>query len=190
MSDPNDKGFIPPWMEKIAIQGGWKEAEKTISTLAKIKPQAWKAMGETIGILEDFLEGGVIGGLADIGQDLKETVSLKVQEALSPIKNEVEQALAEALAPIMPAIQAIATEVATLFGRGMGAIEAIVTGKWDEWLKQETINFQKILDETLTGNLAEMRLNMQKFLKMTEEGDFFRALAKGWEGFWSDLGWK
>ena len=190
MSDPNREGFIPPWMEKIAIQGGWKEAEKTISTLAKIKPQAWKAMGETIETITDFIEGGAVGGLKDIGQDLQETITLQIEDFLSPLKNEVEQALADALAPIMPAINDLVKEVATLFSRGMGAIEAALTGKWEEWLRKETISYQKILDETLTGDLAEMRLNMQKFLKMAGEGDFFRALAMGWEGFWSDLGWK
>lgn len=191
------KGHIPPWMEKIAAQGGWKEAEKTMTAMAKIKPQAWKAMGETIEMIKDFTEGGVLGGLSDIKQDLEDTLSLTIQEALAPLSNQIDQALAEGLAPIMPEIQAWATGIGEFFTISIKSWEAILTGNWDEFIKFMEANVSEGLkqfrDDLWSGKVAEdLAKGMQGFMTDINRGaeGFLADIGRGWSGFWRDLGWK
>lgn len=207
MSDPNDivqKGRLPSRLEKVAEAGGFEERaterelelqNQVIINMAKIKPKGWIAIGKTVEILSDFVEGGVIGGFKDIGQDLKESLSLTIQEAMSPLKNEIEQSLAEALEPIMPEIQAFTTEIAGWFRIAIGSWEALIKGDWDavladiskkmpDWLKQFKNDFNRYLFEASQERISD-------FEQWRQDMDtLFGNIAAGWSGFWSDLGWK
>jgi len=217
VSDPNDiiqRGRLPSRLEKVAEAGGFEERAKerelelqkeVLEKMSKIKPQAWKAMGETIVILKDFVDDGVIGGFKDIGQDLKDSLSLTVQEALSPLKNEVEQAFAEALEPIMPEIQAFTMEKASWFRIAIGTWEAVIKGQWDDvlqdisdkmpdWFKRLKNDFRDRLDEMFANLLSgsiEGLSNMPGLPTGVGTGfDIAQAIVAAWTGFWSDLGWQ
>ena len=170
-------------MEKIAAQGGWKEAEKTMTAMAKIKPASWKEMGETIDTLKDFVEGGAVGGLQTIGADFQKTISLKVEEMLSPLLNEVTTAVDTALAPIMPLIQETMTGLAEQFSLGMGAIQALLSGNFDVWLVDQTVKFQKGID-SWSDEWKKFHLEVQKI--RTAWDKVLGGIAKDWEAFWSD----
>ena len=156
-------------------------------------------------ILGDFIESGVIGGFRDIGQDLKESLSLTVQEALSPLKNEVEQALAEALEPIMPEIVAFTNEIGSWFRIAIGSWEAVIKGEWDDvladiskkmpdWFKQLKNDFRDRLDEifsNLAGGSIEGLSNMPLLPTGVGTGlDIAQAITSAWVGFWQSVGWK
>ena len=211
-----DEDYIPPdWMQKRAERieeaGGLttyllsKEAEETLQALSKVKPKTWKVMGDTITTFADFIDDGAFGGLRDIGQDFKDTLSLQVQEALSPLKNEVEQALAEALAPIMPEIQAFTTGIADFFVLAIKSWEAIITGQWDEvlqditnimpdWFKQLKNDFRDRLDE-MFNNLRSGSIEGLSNLPGLPTGvgtgfGIAESIVAAWTSFWRDLGWK
>ena len=182
-----------------------KETQKTIEDLSKIKPQAWKAMGNTIETLADFVEGGVFGGLKDIGQDFKDTLSLQVEEALSPLKNQIDQALSDAFAPIMPEIQAFTTEMADWFALSIGSWKALITGQWDDvladitkkmpdWFKTMKNNFREWWDD-LWSDIGRGDIGRTADIPGVPLGgsigiDIGTAIVAAWTGFWSDLGWR
>ena len=99
----NEEDYTPPdWMlqraENIEGAGGLtayrlsREAEETLKALSKVKPKTWKVMGDTIETITDFVDSGVVGGLRDIGQDFKDTLSLQVESVLAPLSNQIDQA--------------------------------------------------------------------------------------------------
>ena len=223
MSDPNDiiknfnlqeeeeeeqkesKGFIPPWMERVADQGGWKEAEEALTVMSKIKPKSWKAIGETTQIFMDFLDSGVFGGLKDIGEDFKTTLSLQVEEALAPLTNQIDQALSDAFAPIMPEIQAFTTEIADWFAIAIGTWEAVIKGKWDDvlqditdkmpdWFKKLKNDFRdrldKMLDDLKSGSIETLSSLPGLPTGVGTGFDIAQSIVAAWTGFWRDLGWK
>lgn len=161
-----------------------EEADKTAGILAKIKAKQWKEMGKTVTQMKDFAEANVIESFLD---GLKETWRLQVDNALSPLTNEVTTMITEALEPIMPMITDTINELTVLLTRGMGALTALLTGKWDSWIKEETVRFQKDVIENLEGPLREAHNMIQKFRFMVEKGQLGEALALGWEGFWRDV---
>ena len=213
---PEDEDYIPPdWMQKRAERieeaGGLtkyelsKEAEETLKVLSKIKPKTWKVMGDTITTFVDFIDDGAFGGLRDIGEDFKTTLSLQVEAALSPLTNQIDQTLSDALAPIMPEIQAFTTEIADWFAIGIGTWEAVIKGQWDEvlqditdkmpdWFKQLKNDFRDRLDE-MFNNLRSGRIEGLSNLPGLPTGvgtgfDIAQSIVAAWTGFWSDLGWK
>jgi len=203
MSDPNNKGFIPPWMEKIAEQGGWKEAEKAMSAMAKIKPKAWKAIGETVGMLGEFIDKGV--GFKDIGQDLQDSLSLTVAEALAPLTNQVDQAISEALAPIMPEITVFTNEIADWFSIAIGSWKSLITGEWDavlddisskmpDWFKQLKNDLNEWWYDLWSGLFSGDATSLIDSVPLLPTGvgtgiDIGQAIVTAWTSFWAGLGW-
>ena len=188
------------FMDRVDKAGGieaykLEQAKKFVEEASKIKPKQWKAMTETIGAFADFIDSGVSGGISDITQDLKDTLSLTIEDALSPLANEVEQALAEALAPIMPEIQAFTSEMGQWFAISIGSWKSIITGDWDavlqdisdkmpDWFKQFKNDFNKFLYESSQERISD-------FEQWRQDMDaFFGNVVAGWSGFWRDLGWQ
>ena len=180
---------------EVATGEGGAATNKTLKLLAKIKAKEWKAMGETVEQMRDFT-----GGMDSLAANLKETLSLQVENALAPLMNEVDAAVMEALAPIMPLISEFLTEVGEMFSLGLGAITALIEGDWDEFIKKETIDFQKDM-ENLEGPLRDAHTMIQKFQYMWTHdrgleaiglgfAGFRRDVGLGWAGFWRDLGWE
>ena len=201
-------------MEKIAAQGGWKEAEKTMTAIAKIKPQAWKAMGATLNTLKDLTTGGTLSGFRTIGEDFKEILDLALQDAFSEFSNEIDQALAEALEPIMPEITAVLNEILPYILISVQTWKAIITGDWDEFMKWMNANVSDELkhwkNEFRKGWDVAIAYMMKGLDQMGKDwaafwadpfgglGDVvgidpgllqtFDDLGKGWAGFWGDIG--
>ena len=167
-------------------------SEKTLAILGKIKAKQWKAMGKTVEQMREFAEEGGMG--AFVG-DLKDTLSLQVQDALAPLKNEVNEALMEALAPIMPTIVQFLTDGTDFLVIGIKSWEAILTGKWDEfikWMEANTSAELKKWRRDVQNWWADMMKGWEGFWDDLEKGThgFFADIGKGWSGFWRDLGWK
>ena len=199
------KGLRERNLDSLLKIFGSDEATETLTELAKVKPKTWKAMGETITLFADFIDEGTFGGLSDIGQDFKDTLSLQVEDALSPLTNQIDQALSEALSPIMPEIQAFTNEVASWFKIAIGSWEAIIKGDWDEvlqditdimpdWFKVMKNDFRDRLDE-MFNNLRSGSIEGLSNLPALPTGvgtgfDIAAGIVAAWTGFWHDLGWK
>jgi len=211
------KGHIPPWMEKIADQGGWKEAEEAMKIISKIKPKVWKAMSGVLEGIKDIASGGVVETIGTFSDDLVETISLQLGDAFAPIKNEVNELLSTVLEPIMPAITTVLNEVQDKLVVGMGAIEALLTGNWDDWFLEQQLKFQAGMDGW-SEDLKAFHLEVQKFMyNMKKRWDEFllnpfetladaslspgaglgidigmdigNAIIAAWTGFWQETGW-
>ena len=185
---PDDYTPTPgSFMARVDKAGGieaykLEQAKKFVEAAAKIKPKQWIAMTETIGVLGDFLDSGVSGAISDIGQDFQTTLSLQVEAALAPLQNQINQALSEALAPIMPEIVIFTNEIAEWFSIAIGSWKAIITGEWEEVFA----DISKKMPDWFKEWKNEVNQMFYDFGKAWSEG--WEELGKGWEGFWKDIG--
>ena len=163
---------------------------KTLEILAKIKAKQWKAMGKTVEQMREFTEEA---GMGDFVSDLKETLSLQIQEVLAPLKNEINAAVVEALEPIMPLIVEFMAGITNLLVGGIKSWEAILTGNWDKffaWMSKTATDDMKVLKNNIRQFFDDMFSGaMGRDLMKGWEG-FWGDIGKGWSGFWSDLGWR
>lgn len=195
------------YMARVEKAGGieaykLEQAKKFVEAAAKIKPKQWKAMTETIGVLGKFLDSGVSGALSDIGQDFKDTLSLQLEAALAPLSNQIDQALSEALAPIMPEIVIFTNEIAEWFSISIGSWKAIITGEWDDVLQDITNimpDWFKQWKNSINQYFYEFGQDWEEFWREFTKGadelgqgweGFWKDIGRGWSGFWRDLGWQ
>ena len=188
------------YMDRVDKAGGIEaykieQAKKFMEVAVKIKPKQWIAMTETIGVLGDFLDSGVSGAISDIGQDFQTTLSLQVEAALAPLQNQINQALSEALAPIMPEIVIFTNEIAEWFSISIGSWKAIITGDWEAVLQDITNKMPDWFKQWKN----EINQALYDFGKAWGEGaeelgkgweGFWKDIGRGWSGFWRDLGWQ
>lgn len=152
-------------------------SEKALTIIAKIKAKQWKAMGKTVEQMKEFADSG---GLESLGAEFAETLSLQVQDALSPLLNEVTTAVNEALAPIMPEIVILMTGVTDQLVLAVKSWEAILTGNWDD--------FFAWMNKTATDDMKTLKNNIRQYFDDMFSGKMGRDLMAGWEGFWTDVG--
>jgi len=198
---------LPENLEKVADAGGWDEraleqAKEFMEKAGKIKEKEWKAMTGTLGALKDIVDAGGMEGMLDRWQ---ETLSLQVENAFSPLANEVSQAVADALAPILPMITATLQEVTKYFTLGLGGLEAALTGNWDTWIETEIVKFQ----DSMSGWSEEwinFHTQVQIFFRTIEKwraDQIAAGTAAGqaalswandvnqwWYDLWGSLGWR
>lgn len=131
--------FTPPWMEKVAEAGGWEEHAKLLEKIGKIPEEKWRNLSKMVeGIERVFDKGGTdLDVISSLKDDLEETIRTELAAALSPLKNELAATINAILGPFMPIIQETVTGIATLIQRGMGAIQALIDGRFEEWFKQQ-----------------------------------------------------
>lgn len=182
-----------------------KEAGNFMLHASKIKEKEWKAMTGTLGALKEIITTGGLEGMLD---RLEARWTLQVENALAPLTNEVTQLVADALAPILPMIVATLAEVTNYFTLGMGALEAGLTGTWDEWIREQTISFQKGMAgwsedwikfhtdvQILMRGLErywETWVNSQNMTRQSQTqtlATWQNQIQQGWYDFWSALGW-
>lgn len=108
-----------------------KEATDALTVLAKIKSETWVDIRNSVGDLKEF---ATMGGTAKIVQTLKDTIQLQLDQAMSPITNQLNSIVTEVLGPIYKGLQAIASELATFVAQGpTGAFWGSMVGSiWGE----------------------------------------------------------
>lgn len=171
----------------LAIFGN-AEANKTLTELSKIKKDQWKSMGETLGVLKDFMDTGGISFFDRI----EETWSLQVQNALSPLLNEINELVATALKPIMPLIMATLNEATDWIKVAVGSWEAVFTGEWDEVLKDIEAKMPDWFKEWKNLFQDTLWKFLEKILKPFWEATLApatQATASWLADFWHSLGW-
>ena len=96
-------GELPENLEKVADAGGWEEREqqKALEAMAKIKPEQWKGINANLTILKDFMDLDAPGIFRQMKFSITETVSLKMQELFSPLKNEINAQINDILNPFI-----------------------------------------------------------------------------------------
>ena len=123
-------------------------SEKALKKIAKIPEQKWTKMLASITSLEMIVDKGgfdasLISGWTD---DIKDTFKTEVEAALAPLKNELMAMVNEALAPFLPLIKDALTSITTLTSRGVGFLEALFTGKLDEFMRDLKLEMQDEVD--------------------------------------------
>jgi len=94
---------LPENLEKVADAGGWdaREQQKALEAMAKIKPEQWKGINANLTILKEFMDLDAPGIFRQMKASITETISLKVQELFSPLKNEINAQINDILNPFI-----------------------------------------------------------------------------------------
>jgi hypothetical protein len=138
------KGYQERNVETLLKTLSTKEAQTTIKELAKIEKDSWKQMGLIMLSLKEISVNG-LAGFTDIGvgedliNSLKDTLTTQINSAIAPLKNELIAMINTLLSPIMPFLEQAINELSSLISRGTGAIQALIEGRFDEWLRQEQL---------------------------------------------------
>lgn len=159
---------------------GKKEATDALTEMAKVKPSTWTDIKDTVGDLK-ALAG--VGGVGAILSSFTETIKLQIENLLSPIQNEINQAIADQLAPLMTllsgvindlsqflsdnktgaGIGGIAGEIAAMFLPGgkllvaIGALIGAAIQQLIEWIIANMMPLNEILEESLATVLEEIQ---------------------------------
>ncbi len=187
---PESSGIAPGWMEKVAEAGGWeesaqqkaiekslelarilsdKETQKSISALAEIEKDEWKDIATTAKKLYDFIGLGGYSELAlSIKSGLKEQIEGQFAQLTAPIKNAIIDVINTILEPFMPFIEDAVNNISNLLTVGMGAIEALFTGKLDEFIKDLQLKMQdevhafqvKLTEEFWSSELGKTKFDL------------------------------
>jgi len=155
MSDPNDviknykieveeekkKEFTPTpgsYMDRVDKAGGiekYEEAKKFLEEIEKVKPENWKRLTETLKTVKGFLDLDT-GVFNVMKEEITSSVELKTEELLSPLKNEINEAMIDTiLNPIIewltPAINDLTVFLSeNMVGIGIGGL----VGSLLQWL--------------------------------------------------------
>ena len=126
MSDPNDiiknaklpeeKGFTPTpdsFMGRVDKAGGieaYEEAKKFMDEVSKVKPEQWTKLTETFKVVKGFLdvETDVFTTMKD---EIVNSLKIKTEELLAPIKNEITEQTNKILEPLLPFINEIVNNI-------------------------------------------------------------------------------
>lgn len=131
------KGYQERNIETLLKTLSSKEANKTITELAKIEKQEWAMMGLIMSNVKDITENG-LAGLTDIGvgeellSSLKDTLKTELNSALAPLKNELMDAINTLLEPIMPYLEWGINTLATMISVGTSALRGLITGNFSD----------------------------------------------------------
>ena len=113
-----------------------KTTQKSIESLAKIDKSDWAAIAVTAVSLKNIVEsGGLDTMFGNIVNNIVESISLKVEELMAPITNEITTAMNNILDPfileLMPVINNLSAFLAeNMVGVGIGGI----AGSFLQWL--------------------------------------------------------
>jgi hypothetical protein len=150
----NGKGFIPPWMEEVAKAGGWEEHAKQkaqkelMEKMDKIPPEKFTQLKDMLGSMERMLDvgGSDLGILSGVTDKIEDTIKTQFDSITSELTNMINTTINTLLEPFMPAIETALNGFNTILSRGTGAIEALITGKFDEYIKNLKLELQDQVD--------------------------------------------
>ena len=197
---------LPSNLEKVADAGGWDEraaerAAEFMEKASKIKEKEWKAMTGTLGALKEIVDAGGLEGVFD---RITDTWELQVENALAPLTNEISQLIAEALGPILPAIEVLINEITNYMTLGWEAIEALLAGNFDNWLEDETTKFQSSMDgwsddwKAFHTEIQKTRYLLEQYLGLLGAAGtaavqdietWGNDVNQWWYELWISLGW-
>ena len=120
-----------------------KEAQKSIESLAKIEKDDWISMNGVIQKIKGFAAGTDLGILSGVGDTLRDTIRTELNNAIAPLKNELMNMINQLFAPFLPLIEDAVAAISTLIARGMGAIQSLIEGRFEEWFRQEQLTMQE-----------------------------------------------
>jgi len=137
-------------LEKVAEAGSWEERakqkalEELMDKMQKIPTEKWKNMLDTVISVENIVDKGgldlsLIGGWKD---EIKDTFRTEIEYILAPFKNEINAIINELLEPFMPMIKEVMDEILVMIQRGAGFLEALFTGKLDEFMRNLQLEMQ------------------------------------------------
>jgi hypothetical protein len=96
------KGMQERNLENLLETLSKKETQKSIEALAKIEPKDWSAMATVSNTLKEFLElGGTSVMFETMASSITDTLQLQIESILSPITNEINQAMTDILTPFI-----------------------------------------------------------------------------------------
>ena len=96
------KGFQERNLQLLLETLSKKETQKSIEALSKIDKDEWKIMSEAATSLNKFIElGGTVALFSTVRESIKETITLQIDDLLSPLQNEINQAITDQLTPFL-----------------------------------------------------------------------------------------
>lgn len=85
-----------------------KEATKALTEMAKVDKSTWQDIQSTVSDLKQI---SALGGISTILSSFGKTVELQIQDFLSPLTNEINQLMTDALLPIKGLINDIINDL-------------------------------------------------------------------------------
>jgi len=64
-------------------------SDKALKEMAKIKPEQWKVINETLTVVKGYLDVSANDAFKSMTEGVVEQARLKFEEIMSPIKNEM-----------------------------------------------------------------------------------------------------
>ena len=96
------KGFRERNLQLLLDTLSKKETQKAIEALAKIDKDEWVDMSKAATQLNSFLSlGGIEAYTAHFTKSIKDTIKLQIESILSPLTNEINQAITDLLTPFI-----------------------------------------------------------------------------------------
>lgn len=92
--------------------------------------------------IKGLVGGSDIGILGGVESSIKDTLRTEFANVTSEFTNMVNSVINTILAPFMPMIEAALNEVNTMISRGMGAIQALLEGRFDQWIRELQLSMQ------------------------------------------------
>jgi hypothetical protein len=134
------------YMDRVDKAGGWekyqasKEAEETMKTIASIPKEQWAMINQNVKLMRDFIHVDVQDFLTD---RLTETITLKFQEALAPLKNEWNDLINTLLEPLMPFLEQIVDILVPIVQWIADGLQRILDDMFDEPRPEGLPTFQE-----------------------------------------------
>ena len=145
-----------------------KETQKSIEALSNIERDEWKAMAVTVTMLNNFVS---LGGADILTSSIKETIKLQIDSLLSPLMNEINQAITDIITPFVSDILTPMINDLNAFlsennvGAGIGGIAGSIVSLFLPggvlWIAIGSIMGAKI-EEDLTGERGPL-LSLEDF---------------------------
>ena len=154
------KGFQERNLDNLLKRLGSKPVQKAIEDLSNIEKDEWSAIATTATSLQEFVGlGGNTALFQNFGSSIKDTLKIELQYITAPLLNEINGVINSVLEPFLPMLETAINEVNSAIQIGMGAIEAIISGKLDQYLRNlklemqdEVSAWQKQSSETFWGS--------------------------------------
>ena len=96
---------LPENLEKVADAGGWDEhALAVMKEMKSIKKEEWDVIHSTLKTLKGFTDATAVEFFT---ANLTDSIQLKFEEIIAPLKNEWNDLINKLLEPLMPLLQKI-----------------------------------------------------------------------------------
>ena len=124
--------------------GKLKAQQELVEKMNKMPLEKFFQLAYMLNTLERMFDkgGSDLGILTGITDSITDTITTELKGATSELMNSINTSINAILEPLMPMIQTALNGFNTLLSRGIGGIEALLTGKFDQYIANLKLELQ------------------------------------------------